>query len=92
MGLSNVNINVTATIKWGNSRLRVALVLDNTGSMAQSGKITALKTATNSLLTQLQTAASQKWRRLRFDHSLRQGRQCRPGQLQSDLDRLDRLG
>jgi hypothetical protein len=30
-----------------------ALVLDNTGSMADSGKITALKTATNNLLTQL---------------------------------------
>jgi len=59
MGLSNVNINVTSTVKWGNSRLRVALVLDNTGSMAQSGKITALKSATNSLLTQLQNAASQ---------------------------------
>jgi hypothetical protein len=34
-------------------------VLDNTGSMSQSGKITALKSATNSLLTQLQDAASQ---------------------------------
>jgi len=34
----------------------VALVLDNTGSMAQSGKITALKTATSGLLTQIQNA------------------------------------
>ena len=32
MGLSTLNLNVTSTIKWGNSRLRVALVLDNTGS------------------------------------------------------------
>jgi Flp pilus assembly protein TadG len=57
MGFSSLGINVTSTIKWGNSRLRVALVLDNTGSMADSGKITALKTATNNLLTQLKNAA-----------------------------------
>src|SRR5215470_6997337 len=58
-GFSSFNLNVSSTVKWGNSRLRVALVLDNTGSMAQAGKITALKTATNNLLTQLQSAASQ---------------------------------
>ncbi len=40
------------------TRLRVALVLDNTGSMADNGKMTALKTATKNLLTQLQNAAS----------------------------------
>ena len=57
VGFSSLNINVTSTIKWGNSRLRVALVLDNTDSMADSGKITALKTATNNLLTQLKNAA-----------------------------------
>ena len=48
----------TSTAKWGSTRLRVALVLDNTGSMADDGKMTALKTATKSLLTQLQNAAS----------------------------------
>ena len=112
MGKSILNINVTSTIKWGNSRLRVALepvqvvvvadfgenlvpqnplfgvsfpsviaetdatripfsvvtefstngqapVLDNTGSMAQFNKMTALKTAAKNLLTQLQSAAGQ---------------------------------
>ena len=59
MGVSTVNINVSSTVKWGNSRLRVALVLDNTGSMSDDGKIGALKTATNNLLTQLKTAAAQ---------------------------------
>jgi Flp pilus assembly protein TadG len=59
MGMSGLNINVSSTVKWGNTRLRVALVLDNTGSMADNGKITALKTATNNLLTQLKNAASQ---------------------------------
>jgi len=52
------DLGVTSTAKWGMTRLRVALVLDNTGSMSSSGKIGALKTATNSLLTQLQTAAA----------------------------------
>jgi len=40
------------------NRLRVALALDNTGSMNSDGKIGALKTATKSLLTQLQAAAT----------------------------------
>jgi Flp pilus assembly protein TadG len=63
MGVSNVNINVTSTVKWGNTRLRVALVLDNTGSMAQNNKMTALKNAlvdpTQGLLTQLKNAGTQ---------------------------------
>ena len=56
MGYQNLNINVASTVKWGNQRLRVALVLDNTGSMADNNKIDALKTATNNLLTQLKNA------------------------------------
>src|SRR6185503_12874176 len=58
MGYPQLNIGTTATVKWGNSRLRVALVLDNTGSMSSAGKMTALKTATNNLLTQLRNAAT----------------------------------
>jgi Flp pilus assembly protein TadG len=58
MGYSSLNIGSTSTVKWGMSRLRVALALDNTGSMASAGKIEALKTATNSLLTQLKDAAT----------------------------------
>ncbi len=50
-------IHATSTTTWGNSRLRVALVLDNTGSMSSSNKMTALKTASQNLLTQLQSAA-----------------------------------
>jgi Flp pilus assembly protein TadG len=57
--IKNLNIAASSTVKWGNSRLRVALVLDNTGSMSQNGKLTALKSATNNLLTQLQGAAAQ---------------------------------
>ena len=58
MGYSSLNIGSTSTVKWGNNRLRVALALDNTGSMASAGKIDALKTATKSLLTQLKAAAT----------------------------------
>jgi Flp pilus assembly protein TadG len=58
LGYNSVNICDSSTAKWGYSRLRVALVLDNTGSMSQSGKITALKTATNNLLSQLSSAAT----------------------------------
>jgi len=57
IGYQNINVTGTATAAWGSTRLRVALVLDNTGSMASAGKMTALKSATQSLLTQLQSAA-----------------------------------
>jgi Flp pilus assembly protein TadG len=59
MGQTQLNIDVSSTVRWGNSKLRVALALDTTGSMAQDGKITALKTATKNLLSQLQGAAAQ---------------------------------
>ena len=58
MGYSSLDIGSTSTIKWGNERLRVALALDNTGSMASAGKMTALKTATKALLTQLKDSAT----------------------------------
>ncbi|MGZ9125740.1 MAG: pilus assembly protein TadG-related protein, partial [Candidatus Binatia bacterium] len=57
-GYTTMTINGSSTAKWGSERLRVALALDNTGSMADHGKMTALKSATKSLLTQLQSAAS----------------------------------
>jgi Flp pilus assembly protein TadG len=53
--LASMNLSASSTIAWGQSRLRVALVLDNTGSMADSGKIGALQTATKNLLTQLKS-------------------------------------
>ncbi len=58
LGVQNIDIGSTSTVKWGMNRLRVALALDNTGSMSSDGKIGALKTATNSLLTQLKNAAT----------------------------------
>ncbi len=58
VGYNNITVNGSATSAWGSSRLRVALALDNTGSMADDGKMNALKSATKSLLTQLKNAAS----------------------------------
>jgi Flp pilus assembly protein TadG len=62
-GISQINIGASSTITWGGgSKMQVALVLDNTGSMTETdatgtSKMTALKTATHSLLTTLQNAA-----------------------------------
>jgi Flp pilus assembly protein TadG len=57
LGVSTVNLSASSQVLWGIKKLNLALVLDNTGSMAQSGKMTALKTAAHNLLTTLQTAA-----------------------------------
>ena len=57
LGYNQITINGSSTAKWGISQLRVALVLDNTGSMADAGKIGALQTATHSMLTILQSAS-----------------------------------
>jgi Flp pilus assembly protein TadG len=56
-GQNSLPISSSAEVKWGIKRLELALVLDNTGSMAQSGKMTALKTASHNLLTTLKNAA-----------------------------------
>ena len=58
LGFTTLNVGSSSTVKWGNSRLRVALALDNTGSMNDDGKIGALKTATKGLLDQLKAAAT----------------------------------
>jgi Flp pilus assembly protein TadG len=58
-GFSQIPLTSSSSVNWNNAKLRVALVLDNTGSMAQSGKIGALKTASHNLLDQLKNAARQ---------------------------------
>lgn len=60
--IDDFNLSVTNQVVRAVTKLRVALVLDNTGSMSQTdstgtSKISALKTATHQLLTQLQGAA-----------------------------------
>jgi Flp pilus assembly protein TadG len=42
---NTMGFGTTSTTAWGNVKMRVALALDNTGSMASDGKITALRNA-----------------------------------------------
>ena len=58
MGVDKIDISADTKVKWGKTRLRVALALDVTGSMLSAGKMTALKTAAKSFLTQMQNAAT----------------------------------
>ncbi len=44
-GFPTLPFNASSTATWGNVKMRVALALDNTGSMSQNGKITALRNA-----------------------------------------------
>jgi Flp pilus assembly protein TadG len=57
VGYDHITVKGSSTAKWGSTRMRVALALDNTPSMDQSGKMTALKEATRKLLDQLKAAA-----------------------------------
>jgi len=59
VGYNSITVSGSSTAKWGSERLRVALALDNTGSMSDDGKMDALKSATKALLTQLKNAAAQ---------------------------------
>jgi Flp pilus assembly protein TadG len=63
VGYKNYTVNASSTVMWGQQKLWVSLVLDNTGSMTQADtksgttKIAALKSATHSLLNMLQGVA-----------------------------------
>jgi Flp pilus assembly protein TadG len=59
LGQSSIDLSASSKVSWGIKKLNLALVLDNTGSMAQSQKMTNLKTAAHNLLTTLKTAAKQ---------------------------------
>jgi hypothetical protein len=55
-----MGFGTTSTTAWGNVKMRVALALDNTGSMSSDGKITALRNAvagTGGLIDQLSALA-----------------------------------
>jgi Flp pilus assembly protein TadG len=58
VGIASKAVSVTSKSAWSSKRLRVALALDNTGSMAYSGKMTALKTATKNLIDKLKGQSS----------------------------------
>ncbi|MBB4261967.1 MULTISPECIES: TadE/TadG family type IV pilus assembly protein [unclassified Bradyrhizobium] len=56
-GFPTLGIDTTSTSAWGLTRMRVALVLDVTGSMADDGKMPAMQTAAKNLVDQLSTLA-----------------------------------
>ena len=63
VGKPTLNVSVSTTVVWGQAKLWVSLVLDNTGSMTETdstgtSKITALKNASHQLLTTLQNASA----------------------------------
>jgi Flp pilus assembly protein TadG len=63
VGKPTLNLSVGSTVVWGQTKLWVALVLDNTGSMTQTdstgtSKITALQNASHQLIATLQSAAA----------------------------------
>jgi Flp pilus assembly protein TadG len=62
VGIPNIPISTTSTVVWGQSKLWVALVLDNSGSMSQGdasgSKMSALKNASQQLLTTMQNASA----------------------------------
>jgi Flp pilus assembly protein TadG len=57
-GFPHMDFGTSGTTTWGNIRMRVALVLDVTGSMADDGKMNALKPAAKALIDQLSAAAT----------------------------------
>jgi uncharacterized protein YegL len=57
LGQSTISLSASTEVLWGIKKLNLALVLDNTGSMSSSGKMTNLKTAAHNLLTTLKNAA-----------------------------------
>ena len=52
-GFPQIGFDSSSTAAWGNVRMRVALALDVTGSMADDGKMTAMKPAAKALIDQL---------------------------------------
>jgi Mg-chelatase subunit ChlD len=58
LGFAAVDFSGSSTVRWGSTKLQVALALDNTGSMASANKMANLKTAATQLLTTLQGAAA----------------------------------
>jgi Mg-chelatase subunit ChlD len=56
-GINQIDLSVSSTATAGITKLQVALVLDNTGSMAEYGKISALRAATHQMLQRFSKAA-----------------------------------
>lgn len=56
-GFPSLTIGSASTATWGGTRLRVAMALDVTGSMASAGKMSAMQTAAKTLVDNLRAGA-----------------------------------
>jgi Flp pilus assembly protein TadG len=56
-GYPSLSFGSSSTVVWGNTRLRVAMALDVTGSMLDDGKLAAMKKAAISLVNTLKSTA-----------------------------------
>ncbi|WP_027553056.1 TadE/TadG family type IV pilus assembly protein [Bradyrhizobium sp. Cp5.3] len=56
-GYPTLGVDTSTTSAWGMTRMRVAMVLDVTGSMADDGKMAAMQTAAKNLIDQLSALA-----------------------------------
>ena len=54
MQVDTIKVATAGEVAWGKNRIELALVLDNTGSMASAGKMPALKAAVRDLLADLE--------------------------------------
>ncbi|MBR0817406.1 pilus assembly protein [Bradyrhizobium liaoningense] len=54
-GYPTLGFSASSTSAWGNTRMRVAMVLDNTGSMASNGKMSAMQSAAKDMIDTLST-------------------------------------
>ncbi len=59
IGIDTIPVSSTAQSVWGTNRVELALVLDNTGSMASSNKLTELKKASLDLLKIMKEASTE---------------------------------
>jgi Flp pilus assembly protein TadG len=59
VGQDTVAISSSSQSSWGTNMIEIALALDNTGSMASSGKMTALKEASLELIKIMQDATTE---------------------------------
>lgn len=57
-GFPTLDLKTGATATWGNTKLRVALALDVTGSMNSDGKLAAMKTSAKSLIDTLKQSSN----------------------------------
>lgn len=57
VGYPNLDFGTSSTTVWGNTRMRVAMALDITGSMNSAGKLDAMKKAAKGLVDTLKSSA-----------------------------------